>query len=160
MRYLRLALLAVLTIAVPAGVVRATPGSGVVATPMGSGDLSEGVPILLTQRARANAMTGTDVSKVTVTKFVGEPGASFGWHQHGGPVWAVVTGGALTLYHGDDPTCGPGVYTAGKAFLDPGDHTHIARNEGTVPAEVVAIFMLPTGGEARVDAPDPGVCAF
>lgn len=54
-------------------------------------------------------MTGTDVSKVTVMKYAAEPGASFGWHQHGGPVWAVVTAGALTLYHGDDPSCRPSV---------------------------------------------------
>jgi len=142
----------------------ATPASGVTATPIVDGQLGEPIPLELMPDGMSRGLLGSSVStqveKVSVVRFVGEPGASFGWHQHGGPLWAVITEGALTLYHGNDPQCRPTVYQAGSAFLDPGDHTHLARNEGSGQVEVLVTFMLPSDGALRIDAPDPGVCAF
>jgi hypothetical protein len=101
---------------------------------------------------------GTDVTQVKLVRFSLEPGGTFGWHRHGGPVWVFVTSGLLSIYDGDDPTCTPQVYGVGSPFLDPGDHTHIGRNETGAPVEIYAAFMLPAGGETRIDAPNPGPC--
>lgn len=87
------------------------------------------------------------------------PGGHSGWHGHAGPVLVVVKSGAFTSYDFDDRNCTPHVYTAGQAFVDTGDG-HIARNEGSVPAEVTFTFLLPRGGGLRTELPDPGTCPF
>jgi hypothetical protein len=75
-----------------------------------------------------------------------QPGASTGWHSHAGPVMVLMVNGTLTLYNGDDTTCTGHPYSAGQGFIDKGfGHVHIARNEGTVPAEFYAIYILPNG---------------
>ena len=44
-------------------------------------------------------------------------------------------------------------------FVDPGDgHIHILRNEGAIPAETVAVQLLPHGAGRRIDVPDPENC--
>lgn len=152
-----LAGLVFLTLVLLAGTALATPSSGVTGEPLASGALPEVV------RAKFKAGhegfgDGTDVANLVLVRFSVEPGGTFGWHQHGGPVWAIVTSGTLTLYSGEDPTCTPEHYGPGSAFLDPGDHTHLGTNETSDPVEVYATFMLPEGGATRIDAPDPGVC--
>jgi hypothetical protein len=44
--------------------------------------------------------------------------------------------------------------------MDPGNHTHIARNEGSENVVVYVTFMLPEGGATRIDVPAPGSCPF
>jgi hypothetical protein len=94
------------------------------------------------------------------------PGGSTGWHTHAGPVFVMMVNGALTLYDGDDPTCTGTSYSAGSGFVDRGfGHVHIARNEGSVPAEFYAFYELPAGsGDAGVKIPQPGftnpACTF
>ena len=67
----------------------------------------------------------------------------------------------MTNYHGDDPTCTGQSYSAGSGFVDAGgDDVHILRNEGTVPAETVAVQLLPQGATRKIDKPDPGNCPF
>lgn len=135
----------------------ATPSSGVTSAPVASGALPEVVRAKF--KAGENGFTdGTDVAKITMVRFSVIPGGTFGWHQHGGPVWVIVTSGTLSIYSGDDPTCTPQVYGVGSAFIDPGDHTHLGKNETDAPVEVYATFMLPEGGQTRIDAPDPGFC--
>jgi quercetin dioxygenase-like cupin family protein len=137
----------------------ATPPSGLTATPLAAGALPE--PIRLKLRDdRSGFGAGTSVSQIVMVKFTLESGGTFGWHQHGGPVWAIVAAGMLTLYDGDDLACQPHVYAAGSSLLDEGTHTHIARNEGSVPVEIYATFMLPAGGQPRIDVPTPGNCPF
>jgi hypothetical protein len=54
-------------------------------------------------------------------------------------------------------------YSAGQAFIDSGQgHVHLGRNlSSTQNAEVwVTYFDVPVGGGVRVDAADPGNCAF
>lgn len=143
--------------AYPVTRVGATPGSGVTGEMLASGTLPEQVP------AKFKTETGivqADVSKINVIRYTITPGGVFGWHQHGGPLWATVISGNLTVYHGDDPTCTGEVYPAGSVFMDPGNHTHNARNEGTENLVVLVTFMLPEGGAPRVDVPNPGNCAF
>jgi quercetin dioxygenase-like cupin family protein len=137
----------------------ATPPTGVTPYPIVSGDLEN--PIHIKFKDKGGFGRGVVVDTITVVKYVVEPGGAFGWHRHGGPVWAVVSEGALTLYHADDPSCTGRTVTAGTAFLDPGiDHVHNARNLGDTPVVVYATFMLPEGGATRIDEPDPGVCPF
>ena len=135
----------------------ATPGSGVTGEVIGSGVLPEEVP------AKFKTETGivkSDVSTITVIRYTIAPGGVFGWHQHGGPLWATVVSGNLTIYHSDDLTCTGEVYPAGSVFMDPGNHTHNARNEGSENLVVLVTFMLPAGGAPRIDVPNPGNCSF
>ena len=138
----------------------ATPGNGVSQTPVASGVLPEPVRMKL-KNDEGGFSDGLDVSNLSIVKNVVQPGGYFGWHQHGGPSWIIVTQGTLTFYDGDDPTCTGHPVSAGganSAFLDMGDHTHNARNETNTVAENYVVRMLPIGGITRIDMPNPGVC--
>ena len=37
---------------------------------------------------------------------------------------------------------------------------HTLRNEGSTEAETIAVQLLPTGSERRIEKPDPGNCVF
>ena len=84
------------------------------------------------------------------------PGGTFGWHQHGGPVWVVVAQGTLTLYAGDEG-CAATTVSAGGAFLDPGDHTHSAVNLGDQAVIVYATFRPRRVGQPAWMCPIPGL---
>jgi len=89
------------------------------------------------------------------------PGGSTGWHTHPGHGLITVTAGTVTAYEGDDPDCKPHTYTAGMGFVEPGGgHVHIVRNEGDVPAQTIAVQLIPAGQPRRIDAADPGNCHF
>lgn len=91
------------------------------------------------------------------------PGGQTGWHSHPGPAVVLVKAGELSLYSGDDPTCTGRTYSAGESFIDSGQgHVHIGRNlSSTENAELwVTYFDVPVGESVRVDAADPGNCAF
>lgn len=135
----------------------ATPGSGVTGELVAAGTLLE--PITSKFKTETGNVR-TEVSEITVIKYTIAPGGVFGWHQHGGPLWANVVSGSLTFYHGDDPTCSGEVYPAGSVFMDPGNHIHNARNEGTENLVVLVTYMLPDGGAPRIDIPNPGNCPF
>lgn len=85
-----------------------------------------------------------------------------GWHSHPGHSLIIVTAGTLTDYEANDPTCTPHVYTVGMAFVDEGgDHAHIIRNEGSVPATNIAVQLIPAGQARRIDLVNPpGNCPF
>ena len=134
----------------------ATPPDGVSSELVARGILPEVVRAKF-MNGEGGFTNGTEVTDVRLVKFSVAPGGTFGWHRHGGPVWVIVASGTLTIYNGDDATCTPHIYGAGSAFLDPGDHTHLGKNETSNPVEIYATFMLPNGGEPRLDAPDPGV---
>jgi hypothetical protein len=136
---------------------KATDPSGLHPEPVANGALPEVV------RAKFKAgedgfSDGTDVKNIVMVKFTLDPGGTFGWHQHSGPVWAIVTKGTLSIYDGDDPTCTPHFYGAKSALLDPGSDTHLGINETDELVEIYATFMLPEGGDPRLDAEDPGNC--
>jgi len=89
------------------------------------------------------------------------PGGTSGWHSHPGPSLISVVSGTITNYLGDDPTCTGHPYSAGSGFTDPGgSDVHMLRNEGSVPAETIAVQFLPTGADRKIDKPDPGNCKF
>jgi quercetin dioxygenase-like cupin family protein len=164
-RTLLLATLAVLAVLVVSlfsvNITKATPPSGVVGEMIATGALPQTVNAQFKQTGKDGLRSvKTDVSQIAVFKFTVEPGGHFGWHQHGGPLWVVVASGTLGFYSDDDPSCTPLIYQAGSAFIDPGNHTHNARNEGEDDVVIYVTFMLPEGGLPRIDAPDPGVCDF
>lgn len=87
------------------------------------------------------------------------PGGTTGWHSHPGPSLIQVVAGTVTNYEGDDPSCTPHVYTAGMGFVDAGGKdVHMLVNEGSIPAETIAVQLLPQDAVRRIDAPDPGNC--
>ncbi|HLI28778.1 MAG TPA: cupin domain-containing protein [Chloroflexota bacterium] len=79
-----------------------------------------------------------------------EPGASLPWHQHPGPVRAVITRGALSIYGSDGCRS---VYPAGVGVTVPLGTIHFERNDGDEPVELVATYIVPPGSPLRVDAP-------
>ena len=100
-------------------------------------------------------------SDVYVQSNVWAPGGHTGWHTHPGHSLIIVTAGTVTAYDGHDARCEPHVYTAGMGFVDAGgDHVHTIRNETTAEARTITIQVIPAGATRRVDAPDPGRCAF
>lgn len=100
-------------------------------------------------------------SDVYVQNNVWQPGGDTGWHSHPGHSLIIVTAGTVTDYESDDPNCKPNVYTAGMGFVDAGgDHSHLIRNEGSVPASTMAIQVIPAGSPRRIDADQPASCHF
>ena len=98
---------------------------------------------------------------VVVRELTFAPGGDGGWHSHPGPAYVVVIQGTLTNYQGDDPTCTGVKISAGEGFVEPALHVHIARNETSAPAVVVATLLnVPVGGAYRIDAAPPGNCPF
>jgi quercetin dioxygenase-like cupin family protein len=90
------------------------------------------------------------------------PGATTGWHSHPGPSLITVIAGTVTNYEGDDRRCTPHIYPKGSGFVDPGgSDVHLLRNDGTVPAETIAVQLVPKGATRRIDVtPAPGNCSF
>ncbi|MEY2484143.1 MAG: hypothetical protein QOK24_2671 [Verrucomicrobiota bacterium] len=139
----------------------ATPSSGVRTTTLAGGTLDPININVKTDDWKAKLET-KGASDVIVVENTVSPGGHFGWHSHPGPSLVIVKSGTSTLYDGDDPTCAPHVYPAGSAYVDSGDHTHIARNEGSTDLVLIVARLLPQGQapNARIDQPNPGNCPF
>ena len=136
-----------------AGGATATPPAGVTATTLANGNLPDTIRLKFKDDTLGFG-SGLDVKRILTQRLEVTPGGSFGWHQHGGPLWAVVGSGTLTLY---DAACVPTSVPAGAVYFDPGDHTHLGRNESSTELLVVYVtFMLPDGAAPRIDVPNPG----
>ena len=150
------------------GRVLATPSSGFTGTTIAVGRFGEfDVFNQLIQHGPHDGNVWLSLQKTKglsdayVQSNVWQPGGHTGWHTHPGHSLIIVTAGTVTTYEGNDPTCKPTVYTQGMGFADPGgDHVHLIRNEGTVPASTITFQLLPAGAVRRIDAPDPGNCRF
>jgi quercetin dioxygenase-like cupin family protein len=86
-----------------------------------------------------------DGAEVTAQHLTIPPGASSGWHSHGGAVFVQIVGGTLTLYQADDPTCAPTQVSAGKGFVEGPGIIHDVRNEGSTYVELYATYLLAPG---------------
>jgi quercetin dioxygenase-like cupin family protein len=138
----------------------ATMGSGVTSTTIAQGSLD---PVRL--KTKIGDWESEFETKGQSTLVVQEnrvaPGGHFGWHSHPGPSLVIVKAGTSTFYRGDDPNCTPQVHPTGSAYVDPGGVVHTARNESVTEELVVIVArLLPPGVPARIDAPNPGNCAF
>jgi quercetin dioxygenase-like cupin family protein len=88
-----------------------------------------------------------------------EPGQSTGWHSHPGPSLIFVVSGSVTNYDSDARRCAGVTYEAGSSFLDPGGKdVHMLRDDGTTPAETIAVQFIPSGVPRRIDQPVPHRC--
>jgi quercetin dioxygenase-like cupin family protein len=96
-------------------------------------------------------------AEVTVEHDQFPVGTTSGWHAHSGPVFVTVVSGALTLYEAKDEKCKGKTYVAGTGFLEPGfGDVHDARNEGLVPVDIYATYLLPRGsGDNGIFIPKP-----
>lgn len=93
-----------------------------------------------------------DPSRTVVVRYTVQPGAQFPWHSHAGPVVVNIVSGALTYVPAD--TCHEQTYSAGQAFVDPGQgHVHSAYNPGTEPMVFIATFFdAPAEGPLLIPA--------
>ena len=86
-------------------------------------------------------------------------GGSFGWHTHSSPVAVVVTGGTLTVLDPSVANCAPFKVSKGQSFVEPANHVHLARNEGSTPVTLYALYLgVPKGKAANVQAQRPASC--
>jgi quercetin dioxygenase-like cupin family protein len=88
-----------------------------------------------------------------------KPGASFGWHAHGAPVAVIVTRGTLTVFDPSVNACKPFKVGKGQSFVEPANHLHLARNDGTSPAAVYALYLgVPKTSDANIPKAQPAGC--
>ena len=141
------------------GNVLATPPSGVVSTVFAVGQFDEIDAKTLSSSWQARIATKGETDLHVLENRIAA-GGSFGWHSHPGPSLVIVKTGALTVYHGDDPTCTPEVIPAGSGFVDDGGDVHLVRNEGSVETVVYVTSLVPRDAARRIDVPSPGNCPF
>jgi quercetin dioxygenase-like cupin family protein len=95
-----------------------------------------------------------------VESFTVAPGGDFGWHTHGAPVAVVVTGGTLTVFDPSVGGCAPFKVSKGQAFIEPANHIHLARNDGSKPATLYAMYIgVPKSGSPNLPGKQPAGCA-
>jgi quercetin dioxygenase-like cupin family protein len=146
------------------GTALATPPSGIVSAPvLARGSFMTPVDIKFkVLDGHEDVINVTDARETVMQQIVIGPRGSTGWHSHPGPVVVLVKSGELTLYSGDGP-CTAHTFSAGQAFIDSGQgHVHIGANSSeSQNVELwVTYFDVPPGGAFRLDAADPGNCAF
>ena len=89
-----------------------------------------------------------------------QPGGNFGWHTHGAPVAVVVTSGTLTVFDPSVASCRPFKVSKGMAFIEPANHLHLARNDGTAPARLYVTYLgVPKGALPNKPGTQPAGCA-
>jgi quercetin dioxygenase-like cupin family protein len=80
------------------------------------------------------------------------PGASVGWHTHPGEEISYLADGGITVYLAGQP---PRQVSAGQGFVVPMGAVHNAKNEGTVPATLIVVYVVEKGKPIRTAAPEP-----
>jgi len=107
-------------------------------------------------------LEATRMIDVVTVRFTVQPGGHGGWHTHPGPAIFTVSSGTLTMYEGDDPSCTPQFFPAGRGSIEAENsaHIHMLRNETGSVAETIVTFLVPVGADIRTDLPDPGTCPF
>jgi quercetin dioxygenase-like cupin family protein len=142
-RMLVVALAGLAACAVAATVVLAADGgpSGVQVTPISQGTIGSKV------HANSGGIKIRTLGPrlMLVTAITVDPGGTFGWHSHPGPVLVTVNKGTFTLYRAHGSSCAKSTFGPGDAFVEPGGDVHLGRNEGSEPVALNAIFLAPTG---------------
>lgn len=88
-----------------------------------------------------------------------QPGQSTGWHSHPGPSLIFVVSGAVTDYVNHAQGCKGVTHEAGTSFVDAGGRdVHMLRDDADVPAETIAVQLIPSGQLRRIDEPVPARC--
>ena len=139
---------------------RFTTGSGSTSTLLGRATFAESFDVKRKTDDWQIQLKAKDPTDVAVQRILFRAGSNSGWHSHPGPVLIQVVYGTMNFYESDDPTCTPIVRTAGQAYLDAGEHAHIARNETADSAVNIVTYLAPVGVNLRNDEPAPGYCPF
>jgi hypothetical protein len=146
--------------AIALSIAWATPSVGVTRTTI-SGPVTFGdIDVFSHSPLQWVRLQSKGLSDVYVIEVTIGPRGQTGWHAHPGPAFVSVNSGVATEYSGEDPTCTPVVHVAGTGFMETTGHIHNVRNEGTVPVDLVALYILPVGAPLRIDVPNPGNCPF
>jgi quercetin dioxygenase-like cupin family protein len=94
-----------------------------------------------------------------VTKIIVDPGGTFGWHTHPGPVLVALAQGTLTVFESHHGHCMRSTVKAGDGFVEDGGHVHLARNQGSEPVRLYATFLAKNGtSEFLTTVPRPKGC--
>jgi len=139
-----LGLLFVSVLAVAAAATAAAPP--IVAKPVATGVM---------KATTIHAQTGAAVLDLITI----QPGGNFGWHVHGAPVAVVVTGGTLTVFDPKVQGCEPFKVSKGQSFVEPANHIHLARNDGTSKVTLYAFYMgVGKPAQANIAETQPKTC--
>lgn len=95
-----------------------------------------------------------DASTTVFAKVTWDPEGTSGWHTHPGPVIVSVAEGELELVNERD--CIARTYSAGEAFIDPGQgNVHIASNpsQSDIAVAFATFLGVPDGAPATVMVP-------
>jgi len=163
-RLVATAVSATVLVLVFAGSAIGTPGGNVISAPIfARGDFVERVDLKVKFERDGNIIVANapDAGQVVVQEVTIGPGGTTGWHSHPGPVIVVVKQGTLTYVRADGGVCSSTPYSAGKAFVDPGQgHAHTAFNFGTENLVLYATYFdVPAGASPRIDVPNvPAPC--
>lgn len=113
---------------------------------------------LMQHRGKTHVVNVPDPSRTVVGRWTVQPGAQFPWHTHPGPVVVNIVTGALTYQPAE--TCEAHTYTAGQAFVDPGQgHVHTAWNPTNAPTVFVAtLYDVPPAPEPLLIPAPAGNC--
>ncbi|HVU77590.1 MAG TPA: cupin domain-containing protein [Gaiellaceae bacterium] len=108
------------------------------------------------QATQIHAQTGSVVlDRITI-----QPGGNFGWHTHPAPVAVVVTRGTVTVFDPAVDGCKPFHASQGQSFVEPANHVHLARNDGSTPVTLYAMYLgLPKAQQANVAVARPAGCS-
>jgi quercetin dioxygenase-like cupin family protein len=141
-----------------AGTALGTPGSNVISAPIlarGDFDTQVDIKVKFERDGMINVSNAPDAGEVVVQEVTIGPGGTTGWHSHPGPVVVVVKQGTLTYVRADGGVCTSTPYSAGTAFVDPGQgHAHTAFNLGADNLVLIATYFdVPVGGSPRIDVP-------
>jgi quercetin dioxygenase-like cupin family protein len=131
-----------------------------VATALGAGQpLVTATPVAAARLHQSYSITVRKPADLIVVKVRVPPGGSFGWHSHPSAVAVAITAGTLTLYDSGDASCTPKRFSRGQGFVEPRNHVHLARNEGTTPVTLYATYLgVPHGATPNVPASGPANC--
>jgi len=80
------------------------------------------------------------------------PGTDAGWHTHPGEEISYIAEGAIKLSIAGQPTR---TVSAGQALIVPAGAVHDAKNEGTTPAVIIAVYVVEKGKPLRTTALPP-----
>lgn len=163
-RYFAALASAAVIVLVFAGTALGTPPSGIVSGPvLARGDFASDVDVKVKfeRDGRTVVSNAPGAGEVVVQEITIAPGGTTGWHSHPGPVVVVVRAGTLTYIREANGTCVSTPYSAGTAFVDPGQgHAHTAFNLGAENLVLLATYFdVPAGGAFRIDVPVvPAAC--
>ena len=114
--------------------------------------------VLAVGKMQATTIHATSGAMI-LERYTVKPGGSFGWHAHGAPVAVVVTGGTLTVFDPSVNACEPFKVGKGQSFVEPANHVHLARNDGTRPATVYALYLgVAKASGAYIQKAEPRGC--